>query len=145
VISVFTVLLSDGPSLSFGHCCEPNRQRIAVIFVVLCSDLFDNIACNYNMVVNKLSFQMVISNATEYRYKYWSLQQPLVEWMPLKFILSVKNCGVSLYLWLHLIRLRKDIIITPFIVICLNSYYRMFTNVRFSWVHDSKGHRSMTI
>ena len=66
LLSIFPALLSDAPTLSSGRCCEPNRPPSGAISVVFGGDPFIDIVCEYIMVVNKLSIQLVISNVAEY-------------------------------------------------------------------------------
>jgi hypothetical protein len=52
--------------LSSRHCCEPNRPRSGAILVVFGGDPFVDMVCEPELVVNKLSIQLVISNVAEY-------------------------------------------------------------------------------
>ena len=45
LLSVFLALLSDTPTLSSGHCCEPNRLPSGAILVIFGGDLFVDIEC----------------------------------------------------------------------------------------------------
>ena len=52
LLDPFATLLSDAPTLSSGHCCEPYRPPGGAILVVFGGDLFVNIECEHKMVVN---------------------------------------------------------------------------------------------
>ena len=65
LLSVFPALLSDAPTLSSGHCCEPNSPLVGDILVVLGRDPFVDIMCKQMMGVIKLSIQLAILNAAE--------------------------------------------------------------------------------
>jgi len=66
LLGVFPVLVSGVPTLSSGHCSEPNSPPVGAILVLLGGDPFVHIVCEQRMIVIKLSIQLVISNEAEY-------------------------------------------------------------------------------
>jgi len=63
---VFPALIFDAPTVSSGHCYEPNHQPVGAIVVVFGGDPYIDIICEQTMVVNNLSIQLEILNAGEY-------------------------------------------------------------------------------
>jgi hypothetical protein len=62
---------------------------------------------NQEVIVIKLSIQLVILNEAEYNWEYWRQQWRLAEWRTLISFFFITGCGVSLQLYSREIRLRK--------------------------------------
>jgi hypothetical protein len=65
LLDVFPVLKSDDPTFSSGCGCEPYSSTGEATLVVFSGDPFIDTVCGTKMVINKLSIELVISNAAE--------------------------------------------------------------------------------
>jgi len=126
LLSVFPASMSDASKLSSGLCWDQNNLLVGAILVVIGRDPFMDFVCEQDGG-KELSIQFVISNKGNHNWEYWMLQWSSAECRPLKYMIFVTTCGVSLHLWSHETQLRRRNHIThipPFFVIDFNWYTR---------------------